>query len=276
VDREKLRAYRSLGINRLSIGVQSFHDDDLKFLTRIHSAADAKRCVRDAFAAGFENVSIDLMFSLPLQPFERWQANLSEALALGPAHLSCYSLIVEPDTPLFHMVQSKQITPLDADRDAERYAYTSEFLTSGGFEQYEVSNYARPGFRCRHNLAYWSHTDYLGLGPSAHSFQSRSRWWNVRDLNVYEETLEKNEFPLGGGEHLDDPQLMEEAIFLGLRSTGIDLAGFRQRFGHDLPSEYADLIGMLKNQGRVVLKGDILRLTGSGYLVCDEICQAFR
>jgi len=275
VDKKKLTEYRSAGINRLSIGIQSFHDDDLKFLTRIHSAAEAKQCVRDAFAAGFQNVSFDLIFSLPGQTLQRWASNLEQALGLHPQHISCYSLIVEPETPLFRMVQTKEVALLDVDADAELYEYTIHTLTNHGFEHYEISNFAKPGYSCRHNINYWNHTHYLGFGPSAHSFWDKERWWNVSDIGTYVTQLETAAFPLGGGEHLTEAQMMEEALFLGLRSGGVDLEHFRRRFGCDLLVEHAPTISEIIQQGNAQIVHGRLRLTSKGYVVCDAICQMF-
>jgi oxygen-independent coproporphyrinogen III oxidase len=275
VDKQKLKEFHSTGINRISMGIQSFFDDDLRFLTRIHTAAQAKQCMLDAFAAGFTNVSFDLIFSLPGQSLTRWKSNLEQAIQLQPTHISCYSLIIEPETPLFNMVQSKQVTPLDADGDADLYEVTIEFLTSHGYEQYEVSNFARRKFKCRHNINYWNHSNYLSFGPSAHSYWTNERWWNISNIAPYIEQLKKGTLPLAGGEHLSEAKLMEEAIFLGLRSEGIDFEQFHRRFGRNLSQENSTLISDLIQQGRARVDHGRLRLTAKGYLVCDEICQSF-
>jgi oxygen-independent coproporphyrinogen III oxidase len=282
VDRQKLQEFRSIGINRLSIGVQSFHDDDLQFLTRIHSSQEAKRCVNDAYASGFENVSIDLIFSLPLQTTERWIANLDQAMELQPTHISCYSLIVEANTPLFRMVESKQVSLLNTETDAELYEMTIAYLAQRGFAQYEVSNFAKPGFKSRHNKSYWEHRDYLGFGPSAHSFSMRSqhadgpeRSWNIANLSDYCSKLELGQLPIAGMEHLTVTQLADEEIFLGLRSEGIDLDGFRTRFSRDLITEHELQVQDLLATGRAVVENGTLRLTAKGYPVCDEICTSF-
>ena len=281
VDKEKLRAFRSAGINRISMGIQSFHDEDLKFLTRIHTASEAKQCVRDCTAAGFENVSFDLIFSLPHQTLAKWKSNLEQAVELQPGHISCYSLIIEPETPLFHMVQLNQVTPIDSERDADLYEFTIDFLTSHGYEQYEVSNFAKPAaagkpnFKCRHNLNYWNHSHYLGFGPSAHSFWKDERWWNISDLTAYIKQLGERTLPLAGGEHLTETQFMEEAIFLSLRSEGIDLEQFRRRFSRDLSTENVSIISELIQQGSARMESGRIRLTAKGYVLCDEICQTF-
>jgi oxygen-independent coproporphyrinogen-3 oxidase len=179
------------------------------------------------------------------------------------------------------MVQSKQVKLLDTDIDAELYEFTIDFLTSHGFEQYEVSNYARysaaekPNFKCQHNINYWNHSNYLGFGPSAHSFWKDERWWNVSDIAAYIDQLNNRTLPLSGGEHLSVSKLMEEAIFLGLRSEGIDLEKLRRRFAHNIAKENSTLISELIQQGRAKMDSGRLRLTKKGYLVCDEICQSF-
>lgn len=283
VDLGKLKEFRAAGINRLSMGIQSFHDDDLKFLSRIHSSDQARQCVRDAYAAGFENVSFDLIFSLPSQTPERWRSNLEQAATLHPTHISCYSLIVEPNTPLFRMVESKQVSVLNTEQDAALYEMTMEFLSQHGFEQYEVSNFARPGFRSRHNANYWNHSNYLGFGPSAHSFwsegqplRSAKRWWNISNVVGYAERMERNALPLAGEEVLGTDQLIDEAILLGLRSDGIDVAGFTKRYGGEFLDGDRSRITDLEVRNLAVFEGDRLRLTPKGYLLCDEICLTLR
>ncbi len=281
VNQEKLRAFRGLGINRISFGVQSFHEDDLRFLTRIHSADEARRCVHDAYRSGFENVSLDLMFALPGQTTERWRSNLDEAIKLAPTHLSCYSLIVEPNTPLSRMVSAKQISLLGVEDDAGLYELTMERLAANGYEQYEVSNFAKPGYKCRHNICYWSHSSYLGFGPSAHSYWRASgspgdskRWWNVSSITGYNDTLGAGSLPVAGCESLTADQLRHEEFFLGLRSEGIDVSGFYRRHGRDLEIERGLQLDELISRELAVMENGRLRLTSKGYLVCDEICAS--
>lgn len=276
VDLEKLKAFRSAGINRISMGIQSFHNDDLKFLSRIHSSLQAQECVRNAYEAGFENVSFDLIFALPSQTQERWESNLQQAMELQPAHISCYSLIVEPNTPLHRVVESKQVTLLNTEDDAALYEHTIEYLTSHGYEQYEVSNFARPGFKSRHNSKYWDHSNYLGFGPSAHSYWNGLRWWNIANVAGYSERLEKQLLPVAGEERLTPQQLIEEEIFLGLRSEGIDVAGFRGRHNRDLMSDHRLTFEALLGQQMMVFDGGKLRLTPKGYMLCDEICASLQ
>lgn len=275
VDAEKLHAFRDSGVNRLSIGVQSFHDDDLRFLSRIHSSEQASTCVRNAYEAGFENVSVDLIFSLPSQTLERWKINLERAVALQLPHLSCYSLIVEPNTPLSRMVKAGQVAPLSQEADAEMYEFTIGFLGDHGYEHYEVSNFSKPGFRSIHNGNYWNHGEYLSFGPSAHSFWGTKRWWNISNVTRYADLLERGILPLAGEESLTQTQMRDEAIFLGLRSGGIDVAGFRRRFKEDLFWKHKDMIDQLLASNLAVREGDHFRLTSRGYSLCDDICSSF-
>lgn len=271
VTAEKLAAFRSLGVNRLSIGVQSFHDDELKFLSRIHDAAEAMRCMEYAGRAGFDNVGIDLIYALPGQTLQRWQATLQRAVELQPDHISAYGLIVEDGTPLARMVHAGLVSPMPADEEAEFYEFTMAFLEAHRFEHYEVSNYARPGFRSRHNYNYWRHANYLGFGPSAHSFWKEGhrvarRWWNISNLSHYCSSLKCGMLPILQEETLDTVQLLEEEIFLGLRSDGIRL----ERLRHDA-TQASSLVASLIDEGAAMIENGILRLTRKGYLLCDEI-----
>jgi oxygen-independent coproporphyrinogen-3 oxidase len=276
---EKLAAYRALGVNRLSIGVQSFREAELQFLSRIHTGAEAVECVRLARRAGFDNLSVDLMYSLPGQSLEQWDDTLRRALALEPEHVSAYSLIVEDNTPLARLVASRQVSPNPVESEAAMYEHTMEVMAAHGFEHYEVSNYARPGMRSRHNSAYWLHENYLAFGPSAHAFwhdgawQSASRWSNVANLSTYCDKLSRGELPVAFRETVDSRQLMNERLFLGLRSDGVDLNRFAGDFGSPLPAGTRALADALVDDGKAVLRDGVLRLTPQGFLLCDEISR---
>jgi len=272
VDFERLRELRAAGITRVSIGVQSFHDDDLKFLTRIHSSSEAADCVRDAFRAGFDDVGIDLIFALPSQTSKRWLGTLDKAIALQPTHVSCYSLIVEPGTPLERLIASGQIQSLSVAADAELYELTIDTLVSRGYEQYEISNFARPGSQCRHNVNYWNHTNYIGLGPSAHSFWEGERWWNVSDANIYRNLLDSGRLPIEGRERLSPDELLEEDLYLGLRSSGIDVELFAARHGAWVLERFRSAMESLREEKMLAWEGNRIRLTPRGYALCDEIC----
>ncbi len=282
VELSKLNEFRSVGFNRVSFGIQSFHEDDLKFLTRIHSAEEAERAVESAYRAGFENVNCDLIFALPNQTPERWKENLRRAIALQPKHISAYALIVEDQTPLATMVKNKLVAPLPDEEDAALYEMTIETMNANGYEQYEVSNFAKPGFYSRHNFNYWNHSNYLSFGPSAHSFWKNSattgkpatagkRWWNVRSIQSYCDALEKNEFPVVGSEEIDAEKFFNEEIFLGLRSTGIDLKKLYPLYGEDVFSVKQIILDEMQREGLINRQNNIISLTSKGYAVCDEV-----
>ena len=279
VDAAKLRAYRRLGVNRLSIGVQSFHEDELRFLSRIHTAAAARRCVADAYDAGFENVSVDLIFALPHQTPLLWRENLAEALALGPKHLSAYGLIVEEHTPLYTMVKERSVETLPEDVDSEMYEETMAFMAERGFRHYEISNYALPGFECRHNINYWNHSNYLGFGPSAHSFWRQGssegyRWWNARSIGQYCEGLSAGKLPVAGSEGIDETKMIEEEIFLGLRTGVLDAGNLRRKHGIDLLATKEKAVAEFSGSGLLVVDDGRLTLTPKGFLVCDAIAES--
>ncbi len=277
VTREKLASYRSLGVNRLSIGVQSFRESELRFLGRIHDAGQAIRCVQDARLAGFDNLSIDLLYALPDQDEPQWISTLERAMGFDPEHVSAYSLIVEDQTPLASMVAGGRVRPASIDVEAAMYATTMEFMERRGYEHYEVSNYARPGFRSRHNSAYWTHDNYIGLGPSAHSFRlvagarTARRWGNVANLSAYVERLRRGEPATGFEETVSAAELANERIFLGLRSDGLDIAGLERAYGVQLRRVHGAVVDGLLAEGLAVLRGDVLRLTPRGFLLCDEV-----
>jgi oxygen-independent coproporphyrinogen-3 oxidase len=275
---DKLRAFRSLGINRLSIGIQSFHDHELKSLGRIHDKTEAFRCIHSSRAAGFDNISLDLIYSIPGQTLAEWEDNLRITLDLSPQHIAAYSLIIEDGTPLARMVKVGEVRTNPTDLEAEMYERAMELLGAHGYEHYEVSNYARPGFRCRHNGNYWSHVDYLGFGPSAHSFwKGRDgtrgrRWWNVADLPKYLDRVKGGNLPVESEEWVGPKEMLNERIFLGLRSGGVDLAGVRRDFHYELATLQGDAVQWLLDEKMAVLEGRILQLTSKGFLLCDEIC----
>jgi oxygen-independent coproporphyrinogen-3 oxidase len=277
VTRESLAAFRALGVNRLSVGIQSFHARELAFLGRVHDRAEAFRCMDWSRAAGFENVGMDLIYSVPGQTLRQWEENLRTAVDLAPQHIAAYSLIVEDRTPLARMVEVGAVHRNPADQEAVMYERTTDLLGAHGYEQYEVSNYARPGFRCRHNCAYWSHEDYLGFGPSAHSFWKTAeprrgrRWWNVSDLSAYTDLLSHGVLPVASKEDLGPRELVHERILLGLRSGGLDLARLSADLAYDLPHRQERMMRWLIEEGLALQDEQRLRLTRKGSMLCDEI-----
>ena len=271
VGKEKLKAFKSIGINRVSVGIQSFHEDELKFLTRIHDKETAIRTVYNAAEIGFDNISIDLIFNLPKQTREKWLSNLQTAASLPIKHLSAYSLILERGTILNKMVIDGKVIMQDEDYDADLYELTIDFLTANGFLQYEVSNFTKQGYECRHNNAYWRYKDYIGLGPSAHSFANGKRWWNFSSLKYYISEIQKNKHATASSEDLDRAQMFDEYVMLALRSKGLDTADFEKRFGDDWIKEKDKYLQKLQENKFIKYDGNFIRLTKSGYAICDEI-----
>ncbi|MEM1095079.1 MAG: radical SAM family heme chaperone HemW [Bacteroidota bacterium] len=279
---DDMRALSNLGINRLSIGIQSFFDDDLAFMNRNHTSEEAEKVVSVARQAGFENFTVDLIFGLPEQPFEYWAANLQKAVRLDVPHLSTYGLTVEERTPLFNQVQRGIVTPTDADTMNERYLFTMDYLGEHGYEAYEISSFAKPGFRSRHNQAYWTHTNYLGFGPSAHSFwwqrglgSRAERWNNVPNLKKYEAILAQRHLPLDARDRLSLDDLGDEHILLSLRtSDGLDLNMLEETYGVDLLDAKVDELAWLEADGLIEpIRNRRVRLTPNGRLVADAVAN---
>jgi oxygen-independent coproporphyrinogen-3 oxidase len=264
IDGPRAASLKSLGINRLSLGVQSFDDGELAFLRRRHTAAGAENALAAATGVGFSNIGIDLMYGLPGQTQETWLATLERALSFNPAHLSCYELTPEGETPLSSMVETGRILLPDEEAGRDFFLITSRFLEAHGFTHYEVSNFAARRLYCRHNQKYWRHVEYLGLGPAAHSFDGTGRWWNHRSLERYRETLNRGERPVEGEELLSPEQLELERIYLGLRTRrGVRLPSLRK--------ESLPVVRELKKAGLVTIRGDRLCPSRLGYLVADSL-----
>lgn len=273
VDKEKLKAFKLAGINRISIGIQSFDEEELRFLTRIHNSDTAIKTVKDAAGVGFDNISIDLIFNLPNQTTAKWKRNLELAADLPIKHLSAYSLILERGTILNKMVLDGKVTIQDEDYDADLYKTTIEFLTTKGFDQYEVSNFAKSGYECVHNNAYWQYRDYLGFGPSAHSFIKNKRWWNYTSLKKYIDEVDQKNNALMNFEELDNDQQHEEYVMLALRSSGLDLVEYKKKFSDEWINKNYQYLKMLQDEDYLLLNSSKIKLTRKGYAVCDEILK---
>lgn len=282
VDFKKLKGFRAAGVTRLNIGVQSFREENLRMLGRIHSAGQAHAALADARRAGFEDVGLDLIYGLPGQSRESWMADLESALAHEPAHLACYMLSVEPGTPLAEDQRLGRFRPAPEEDAADLFMATSELLAGRGFRHYEISNFARragEGGRqartSRHNGKYWSYAPYLGFGPAAHSFLPPRRFWNHRDMQRYIEDLKAGRRPLGGEETLSLDQQMMEVIMLGLRtSAGIDLEVFRMRFGKDFRSLFGPAADQLAARGLLRMGRGSCAPTRKGMLYLNSVIDA--
>jgi len=274
VDREKLAAYRNLGINRLSIGVQAFQNRLLHRLQRIHTVEQATEVVQLARKTGFDNVNIDLIFGIPGQTREDWQESLNRVLALAPEHLSVYNLTYEEGTPFSYLLRSGTLAPMDEELEEELYLQAHELLTSAGYRHYEISNYALPGRECQHNLNYWNNGVYLGFGPSAHSYDGQQRWWNAPNLQKYFEALEQHQLPPGGSEHLSPEARLEEWLLLRMRqSSGISDEELVQRANISWSSFLATLKNRFGPRWRQFFYADNRKLsfTPAGFWYSDEL-----
>jgi oxygen-independent coproporphyrinogen-3 oxidase len=274
---EKLRAFRSLGINRASFGAQTFDDAELAKLGRSHNSADALRTFAELRDAGFANVSFDLIAGLPGQTLAGWQHNIQQALDLVPEHLSFYLLEVHSGTPLAeHIRRGIQPHP-DEDLAGVMYEWMLEQAAAAGYEHYEISNLCRPGFYSRHNVKYWTAAPYYGFGCSAHSYDGDTRRWsNQRDVLKYVERVESGASPVVEEQQLSVTDVRAEAVFLGLRMMqGVDLRRYRESFGIDLRDEHADDLDRFCKAGLVELDGDLIRLTRTGALLSNEVFAAF-
>ena len=273
VDKSKLKKFKEAGINRISIGIQSFDEDELKFLTRIHDKQTAMRTVYNAAKVGFDNISVDLIFNLPNQTKEKWIKNLETVIELPITHLSAYSLILERGTILNKMVLDGKVKMADEDYDADLYESTINFLLSKGFYQYEVSNFTKPGFECTHNNAYWRYRDYLGFGTSSHSFVDGKRWWNYTSLKKYISEIELNKHAIMNSEIITKEQMHDEYVMLAFRSSGLDLNDYRKRFSNDWIKKNNSYFELLKNEQHLSFENSWIKLTPKGYAVCDEILK---
>lgn len=310
VGREKLLAFREAGINRLSIGVQSFRDEELKLLGRIHTAEEARQCVLDARWAGFDNISLDLISALPGQNIDQWMESLREAVALAPEHISAYSLILEDGTPLKEAALEGKLPRLpDEDEDRKMYHETRSFLAEHGYHRYEISNYAKKGFESRHNSGYWTGHPYLGFGIGAASFYAGCRWSHTRSMTSYLQALENAGASAGAltksdgeslssaekatghrcqeyaevlesiyeeKEILSEKDQMAEFMFLGLRRMqGVSEAEFLRRFGRTMEEVYGPVLKRYQELHMLQREGGRIFLTERGIDVSNAVMADF-
>lgn len=271
ISAEKLGEWNLAGINRLSIGIQSFFEEDLVWMNRAHTAGQASTCITLAREAGFNNMSIDLIYGTPGLTDEKWQENVKMALHFDIPHLSCYALTVEPNTALQKMIELHKKEPVDPEKQARQFILLMDWLQQAGYEHYEISNFAKPGYRSRHNAAYWAGTKYLGLGPAAHSFDGIRRRWNVANNALYIQSVTAGELPFEE-ETLTTIQRLNEYIMTSLRTQeGLDTTYISHHFG-DVASEQ-----LQKNSSKYISSQKLLRsgaklqLTKEGKLFADGI-----
>lgn len=271
-----LRTLCGLPINRLSIGVQSFVDDELKWLNRRHTSAEAIEAVERAKQAGFENITIDLMFALPVQTIESLNYSIDKALELGVQHISAYSLMFEPDSKITKLMELNRLEPLDEDVAADMFDLLSMRLTEVGYEQYEISNYAKQGFYSRHNSGYWHGMRYLGLGPSAHSFDGEKRWYNIAHTIKYNNLVKSDKLDFRSEEVLTSDERFNELVFTALRTKiGVDLQDLRLRFGDMRCDRFLRQAQKYIDAGNMHMSNNRIALTHSGIYISDSIISDF-
>ncbi len=278
---EQLMGYQESGINRINIGVQSFDQKNLDFLGRIHTATEARNAMTHARRAGFKNIGLDLIYGLPDHSQTDWLEDLKQAVECDPTHLSCYMLTYEDGTPAYCDLQAGRIQALADDNVRRLFETTITYLQDHGYTQYEISNFARVGKDgkpqvSQHNLKYWTLVPYVGLGPSAHSFVEAQRCWNVSNVDDYIASIESGRMPIAEKERLSGGQQLIEAIYLGLRMTaGIDLIGFKAKYGLDFTKVFKEVLSDLEGQHYIEVKNNRCALTLQGRALLDSITSMF-
>ncbi|HEY1113229.1 MAG TPA: radical SAM family heme chaperone HemW [Chitinophagaceae bacterium] len=273
VTMEKLAGWKEAGINRLSVGVQSFFEEELRWMNRAHNAGQAHQCIENIRKAGFTNYTIDLIYGSPLLSDEQWEQNVQTAIGYGVPHLSCYALTVEERTPLFKQITQQVKEDVDNDKQARQFLLLMQWLRAADYEHYEVSNFARPGFRSRHNSSYWRGEKYLGIGPSAHSYDGRARTWNIANNNAYIQAINNGKVP-GETEALTDVQRLNEYLMISLRTMeGVDLAQVESGWGKDTAVRLEQQLGRYITHSLVIRNGSCFSLTDEGMLRADGIAS---
>lgn len=267
-----LAGIRQAGINRLSIGVQSFRETDMALMNRSHDVSQSVAAVRNAQAAGFENITLDLIYGIPGLSEAEWESHVQQAIELGVPHISAYALTVEPRTALMQQVKKGSVEMPSDDHFVEQFRILSQMLTRAGFDHYEISNFAQPGKRSRHNSSYWHGVPYLGIGPSAHSYHPHTRSWNIRNNALYIRAIEAGNPGIESTEELSLTDRINERLMTGLRlQEGIEYATFENTFGQDLQAERATEIAQYTEKGWIAPDPTHLRLTLEGRLISDHI-----
>ena len=271
VTASKLETWRDLGVNRVSLGVQSFDDSELRFLRRRHDAAQAERSIGEIRTAGFANVGLDLMYGFEGQSLAAWERTLERALGFAPEHLSCYQMTIDPETEFGRMLEAGTLTSAGEEAQRSFFMRTAEILRARGYLHYEISNFARDErFISRHNHQYWNHTPYLGLGPSAHSFEGKMRWWNVRSVEEYCRSLARGGSAVEGRETLTEGELAFETLYLGLRTRdGVPLEALQRYPG------WRSTLETLLGESLVTVENDRAVPTLKGFCLADRLATAF-
>ncbi|MFN8242892.1 MAG: radical SAM family heme chaperone HemW [Ferruginibacter sp.] len=271
ISTDALALWRRLGINRLSIGIQSFEETELQWMHRAHSATQALQCIILAQQNGFQNLSADLIYGSPLLSDTRWQKNVEQLTGLQVPHISCYALTVEPRTALDKMILQHKKEAVDPDTQARQFEQLMQWMQAAGYEHYEISNFALPGWRSRHNSSYWQGKKYFGFGPSAHSFDGQRRRWNLANNSLYIQSLENNRIPFEE-EILSPVQQLNEYLMISLRTLeGISLDTMEKKWGAKEAASVKQQAQKFMSDGKLLLAENHLRLSAAGKLFADGI-----
>jgi len=276
LSQEKLQILKDAGVNRISLGVQTFNDELLKKIGRVHRAKDVFRTIEIAKKTGFDNISVDLIFSLPTQTIADFKDSLEKAFSLEIPHFSAYSLIIEPKTVFYNLMRKGQLQTPGEDIEAQMYELVMEEMEKHGFHQYEISNFSRPGFESRHNVTYWNNEYYYGFGAGAHGYVNGYRRSNIGPVNKYIETVKQGSLPILEEHQVTRAEQMEEEMFLGLRKTkGISISRFQEKFSENPLQLFHNEIDELIRKQWIEVNEDNIYLTKTGRLLGNEVFQAF-
>lgn len=264
LDKDKIIGYKQAGINRLSLGVQSFLNKELAFLGRIHEVEESLNTI-EIINKYFNNYNIDLIFAIPGQTFEEFKQSLNQAIELNPPHISLYNLQIEEGTTLYKKLENNEINKISEELDYKMYNFAIEKLKENSFKHYEISNFAKKGYESKHNLIYWDYKPYLGLGPSAHGFNGSNRYYNIQDITLYNKELSNYNLPVEEIVELSKNELITERIIMGLRlKKGINKSSFKSRFGISLTELYGDTINKLEKENLIHVDDEKITLTKKG------------
>lgn len=272
LNKDFLKALRETGVNRLSIGTQSFFEDDLKLMNRAHTSSEAEDSIKRAQDLGFENISIDLIYGS--SDMEIWKQNLQKAIELQVPHISSYALTVEPKTALSHWIETKKVQAPNEETQNEEFYYMSKFLRENGFQHYEISNFAKEGFHSRHNSSYWKGKAYLGLGPSAHSFNAKEkRSWNIANNAQYIKGINEGKLPLEE-EILTEKDQLNEMLMIGLRTMwGVDFSKIKTEFSDEIKAEFLQALQPKLQAGQIIQEADFLKIPEEHWFMADGIAS---
>lgn len=276
INKMAAKEYKAMGINRISIGLQAWQNELLETIGRIHNRQEFLDSYYLLRNEGFKNINIDLMFSLPGQTIDMWHETIEKVCKLNAEHISCYSLILEESTPIYSLIKSGKLSIPDEDVDRNMYYLAKDILNNHGYGQYEISNFAKPGFECSHNLIYWRNDEYLGVGAGSHSKIGTRRFWDIGNIEKYVDAIKTGESSVLGNEDINRDEDMWETIFLGLRlNEGININNFNRRYNDDFMSIYGDVVLELQKDGLLNVNGESIVLTDKGRDLSNRVFIKF-